>query len=72
MSNYTEQQIKHCACCGHRTTHLRNNSRMGAFGWIVNIILVIFTSGLWLIAMLLGWVLTRKIGGWECSRCLTK
>lgn len=69
MSKYTEQQFKKCRHCNRKTMHYRNNNKMGVFGWLLNIVLLIATVGAWLIPMFIGWLLTRKIGGWNCGEC---
>lgn len=67
--HYIEQTIKKCGNCKERCIHQRSNSRMGALGWLVNIILILMTAGLWLLILIPAMLLTKKIGGWECTSC---
>lgn len=66
---YVEQRVKYCKACGRATLQHRNARKLGAAGWVINLVLVLVTSGLWLIVMLFGWLLNVRIGGWVCAGC---
>jgi len=76
-----EKKLKGCKRCKPvkgfaldygKTVHVRNGSSMGGFGILINLVLVIFTAGLWLGVLLPYLLLTAQIGGWKCEPCMER
>ncbi|WBF05309.1 hypothetical protein [Psychrobacter phage vB_PmaS_Y8A] len=66
MANQVEQQMMFCPHDQRTTLFYRN---VKGRNWIMHIILILATGGLWLLAMLF-----MKSGGsglWTCSQCGT-
>ena len=68
MATVVEQRLLTCSAQGKTTIHHRNAERLN---WILHIILIIVTLGLWLfvLAFLLFANLFVHHDGWECSEC---
>lgn len=64
-----EQKVKHCSCCGKKTKHQRNSSRIGFVGILINLALIVITAGFWLIPLILWALLSARFGGWSCEEC---
>lgn len=66
---YVEEKIKYCNECERQTKHYRNNKKSSGFMLLVHLVLIVVTSGFWLIFIILWKILNAKIGGWRCSEC---
>lgn len=68
MATVVEQRLLFCSNQGKKTIHHRNAEK---FNWILHIILIVITLGLWLfvLAFLLFANLFINHGNWECSEC---
>jgi|GEM_PF-1680669 len=69
MPKTVEQTIKKCKKCKKKTVHLRNNDKTGFVMMLVHIALIFVTAGIWLVLLILGSILNKKIGGWMCQEC---
>ncbi len=70
MAIAIEEKLLECKNCNKATIHHRNSSKLGVVAIIINVILVIMTSGLWL-APLIIYLLATSIGKstFFCREC---
>ncbi len=70
MALAIEEKLLACKNCGKATIHHRNSNQMGVIVIIINIFLVLITSGLWLIPLIL-FLVAKSIGKsvFYCREC---
>ncbi len=68
MATVVEQRLLKCANQNKKTIHHRNAER---FNWILHIILIVVTLGLWLFVVIFLLIANLFVnhGNWECSEC---
>ena len=67
------ESVRYCNVCRHKTKHYKNEDRIN---WLMHLVLLVITAGLWLIVMILGACVsilnTPLCGpeeGWVCANC---
>ena len=72
MGKKAEHKIMYCNKCGKKTLHYRQVSDTNS---LANLLLTIFTGGLWLIVWLFSGFkshTSKQLTSWTCSQCGNK